>query len=120
MKQISVRITAMVTDPLDSLAKNPKEMQYHVIYLNRYPPFPFDSLPRNYKKAVEKFGLSKIEANGVLPWQIGVYSAKLTEAFRQRNWKTSGFILPCWRTTWLKLMTLSTPLTTQTASERIS
>jgi hypothetical protein len=75
----------MVTDPLDSLAKNPKEMRYHVIYLNRYPPFPFESLPRNYKKAVEKFGLSKIEANGVLPWQIGVYSAKLTEAFRQRN-----------------------------------
>ncbi len=80
------RIMALVTDPLDSLAKNPKELRYHVIYLNRYPPFPFDSLPRNYKRAVEKFGLSKIEANGVLPWQIGVYNAKLTEAFKQRNW----------------------------------
>jgi len=80
------RIMAMVTDPLDTLAKNPKELRFHVIYLNRYPPFPFETLPRNYKKAVEKFGLSKIEANGVLPWQIGVYNAKLTEAFRQRNW----------------------------------
>jgi len=80
------RITAMVTDPMDSLANNPKELRYHVIYLNRYQPFPFDSLPRTYKKAVGKYGLSKIEANGVLPWQIGVYSAKLTDAFKQRNW----------------------------------
>jgi hypothetical protein len=80
------RIMTMVTDPIETLAKNPKELRFHVIYLNRYPPFPFEALPRNYKKAVEKYGLSKIEANGVLPWQIGVYNAKLTEAFRQRNW----------------------------------
>jgi hypothetical protein len=81
-----VRILAMVTDPIDSLAKNPAEKKYHVLYLNRYLPFPFDSLPRNYKKAVAKFGQAKIEANGVLPWQIGVYSEKLTEAFRKGNW----------------------------------
>lgn len=81
-----LRIIAKVTDPLDSLAKNPSELRYHVLYLNRYSPFPFDSLPRVYKKAIAKFGLAKIEANGVLPWQIGVYSEKLTEAFRQRNW----------------------------------
>src|SRR5580693_7917747 len=81
-----VRILAMVTDPLDSLAKNPAEKKYHVLYLNRYSPFPFDSLPRNYKKAVAKFGQAKIETNGVLPWQIGVYSEKLTEAFRKSNW----------------------------------
>src|SRR5580692_9261272 len=50
-----VRILAMVTDPLDALAKNPAEKKFHVLYLNRYSPFPFDSLPRNYKKAVAKF-----------------------------------------------------------------
>jgi hypothetical protein len=81
-----VRILSMVTDPIDSLAKNPAEKKYHVLYLNRYSPFPFDSLPRNYKKAVAKFGQATIEANGVLPWQIGVYSEKLTEAFRKSNW----------------------------------
>lgn len=81
-----VRITAMVSDPLDALRKNPLELRYHVLYLNRYQPFPFDSLPRDYKAAIKKFGLTKIEANGVLPWQIGVYSEKLTQAFRQRNW----------------------------------
>jgi len=81
-----VRMLSMVTDPLDTLAKNPAEKKYHVLYLNRYSPFPFDSLPRNYKKAVAKFGQSKIEANGVLPWQIGVYNEKLTDAFRKNNW----------------------------------
>jgi hypothetical protein len=80
------RILAKITDPLDTLTKNPAEQRYHVIYLNRYAPFPFDSLPRDYKAAVKKFTLAKIEANGVLPWQIGVYSEKLTDAFRRRNW----------------------------------
>jgi len=81
-----LRILAKIADPLEALTKNPNEQRYHVLYLNRYAPFPFDSLPRNYKAAVKKFGLPKIEANGLLPWQIGVYSEKLTEAFRQRNW----------------------------------
>src|SRR5579863_1745655 len=81
-----VRIVAMVSDPLDTLAKNPNEQHLHVLYLNRYSPFPFDTLPRNYAAALKKFGQAKIEANGVLPWQIGVYSEKLTEAFRARNW----------------------------------
>lgn len=81
-----VRILAMVSNPLDTMRTNPAELRYHVLYLNRYQPFPFDSLPRNYKAAIKKFGQIKIEANGVLPWQIGVYSEKLTEAFRQRNW----------------------------------
>lgn len=81
-----VRILAMIADPLDNLDKNPGEQHLHVLYLNRYPPFPFDSLPRNYQAAVKKFGQAKIDANGVLPWQIGVYSEKLTEAFRERNW----------------------------------
>jgi len=81
-----LRIVAMVSDPLDTLAKNPSEQHFHVLYLNRYSPFPFDSLPRNYQAALKKFGKLKLEANGVLPWQIGVYSEKLTEAFRARNW----------------------------------
>ena len=75
------------TDPLDSLAKNPTvERRYHIILLDRYGKFPFEALPRNYRAAVTKFGKSKLDANGLLPWQIGVYSEKLTNAFRARNW----------------------------------
>ena len=74
-------------DPLDTLSKNSAgERRSRFIYLDRYGRFPFDSLPRDYKAAVSKFTKSKLEANGVLPWQIGLYSAKLTDAFKARNW----------------------------------
>jgi len=74
--------------PLDGLARNPvAERRYHYLMLDRYGRFPFEALPRNYKAALSKFGRSKIDANGLLPWQIGVYSEKLTNAFRTRDWE---------------------------------
>jgi len=45
------------------------------------------ALPRSYKSAVTKFSKIKLDANGLLPWQIGVYSEKLTEAFRAGKWE---------------------------------
>jgi hypothetical protein len=56
------------------------------LFLEKYGRFPFQLLPRNYKAAVVKFGRAKLEANGLLPWQIGVYSAKLTEAMQTGKW----------------------------------
>jgi hypothetical protein len=77
-----------VTEPLDLLAKNRStERRNHYLYLDRYGKFPFDSLPQDYKEAVAKFTKAKLEASGVLPWQIGVYSQKLTTAFRDRDWE---------------------------------
>ncbi|MBI3669873.1 MAG: hypothetical protein HY237_08870 [Acidobacteria bacterium] len=76
------------TDPMDSLAKNPAaERRYHIILLDRYGKFPFEALPRSYRAAVTKFGKTKLDAHGLLPWQIGVYSERLTNAFRARNWE---------------------------------
>src|SRR6516225_6520181 len=49
-------------------------------------PF-FEALPRNYKAALSKYSKSKIDSTGLLPWQIGVYSAKLTEALRSGRWE---------------------------------
>lgn len=69
-----------VTDPLDALTKNPAEKRNDFIALDKYGRFPFEALPRSYKAAVTKFGKLKLDANGLLPWQIGVYSQKLTEA----------------------------------------
>lgn len=76
-----------VTDPLDTLAKVPAEKHNHFLFLDKYGRFPFDALPRNYKAAVSKFGKSKLETNGLLPWQIGVYSAKLTDALKAGKWE---------------------------------
>ena len=75
-----------VTDPLDAIAKSPAERHNHFILLDKYGRFPFDALPRSYKAAVTKFGRVKLDANGLLPWQIGVYSEKLTDAMKAGKW----------------------------------
>jgi hypothetical protein len=76
-----------VNDPLNIVSKNPAERSNHFLELDKYGKFPFDALPRNYKVAVAKFGKSKIEATGLLPWQIGVYSQKLTEDLKSGRWE---------------------------------
>jgi len=75
-----------VNDPFVTVAKTPAERKNQFLYLEKYGRFPFELLPRNYKAAVTKFGRSKLESNGLLPWQIGVYSAKLTEAMQTGKW----------------------------------
>jgi hypothetical protein len=75
-----------VNDPLNQLDKRPKERSNHFIELDKYGKFPFEALPRSYKAAVEKYGKSKIDSTGVLPWEIGVYSQKLTEDFKNGRW----------------------------------
>jgi hypothetical protein len=75
-----------VNDPFVTVAKTPAERKTQFLYLEKYGRFPFEQLPRNYKAAVSKFGKSKLEANGLLPWQIGVYSAKLTDAMHAGKW----------------------------------
>jgi hypothetical protein len=75
-----------VTDPLDAEAKTPTEKHNHFLYLDKYGRFPFTTLPRVYKTAVGKYGKSKLESTGLLPWQIGVYNAKLTEALKLGKW----------------------------------
>ncbi len=75
-----------VTDPLDAVAKSPVERHNHFILLDKYGRFPFEALPRGYKAAVLKFGKPKLDLNGLLPWQIGVYSEKLTEALKAGKW----------------------------------
>jgi hypothetical protein len=76
-----------VNDPLNQLDKRPNERQTHFIELDRYGKFPFDALPRNYKAALAKYSKSKLESTGLLPWEIGVYSAKLTEDLRNSHWE---------------------------------
>jgi len=80
-------ITRHAADSFETLQKTPKiERPYHVLFLDHYGKYPFDALPRSYDAATAKFSKAKLEANGVLPWQIGVYSQKLTDAMRAGNW----------------------------------
>jgi hypothetical protein len=75
-----------VNDPLGLIDQHPWERNNHFIELDKYGKFPFTALPRSYKAAVAKYNKSKIQATGLLPWQIGVYSQKLTEDMRAGRW----------------------------------
>jgi hypothetical protein len=85
-----------VVDPEEAEAKNPSEQHNGFICLDHYGQFPFSALPRVYKAAVAKYSRRHLETYGLLPWQIGLLSMRLTEAFRARNWseaKISAAIL---------------------------
>lgn len=80
-------ITQRVLDPLEWLKKNgAAEQRNQFIYLEKYGRFPYADLPRNYELARRRLGRAVLDRNGLLPWQIGVFSQKLTDAFRARDW----------------------------------
>jgi hypothetical protein len=76
-----------VSDPVEAEIKNPLEHRNNFIELDHYGPFPYGALPRIYTEAVAKYGKRTIEAHGQLPWEIGLYSQKLTDAFRAHDWE---------------------------------
>ncbi len=57
----------------------------HYIDLNRYGNYPFETLPRKWEDAVEKFGEEAVTAHGIVPWWVQVMHRRLTSAFRERN-----------------------------------
>ena len=67
-------------------AKNPADEHNDYIELDHFGSFPFAALPRSYMTAIDKYGRHTIQTDGLLPWQIGLYSQKLTEAFQSGNW----------------------------------
>ncbi len=46
-----------------------------------YGAYPFDALPREYDKAVEKFGRDVVEREGTLPWRVAEFYGKLEREF---------------------------------------
>jgi hypothetical protein len=75
-----------VADPRETIAKNPAERRNDFIQLDHYGAFPFTALPRVYTAAVEKVSKRTLNQYGLLPWEIGLYSKKLTDAFHDRDW----------------------------------
>ncbi len=62
------------------------ERMRHYIYLDKYGQFPYPTLPHDYLKAKEKYMTFRISRDGMLPWQIGEYSLRLTKAMKVGNW----------------------------------
>jgi hypothetical protein len=63
----------------------PEEGPRHYIDLDKYGAYPFDSLPRNWYDAVNKFTEDTLMAHGVGPWWTLAMLKKLTDAFKDKN-----------------------------------
>ena len=46
-----------------------------------YGPYPFDALPRDYDRAVARFGRETVHRYGLLPWRTAEFHGELTRAF---------------------------------------
>jgi hypothetical protein len=63
----------------------PEEGPRHYIDIDHYGAYPFDSLPRNWNAAVEKFSADTLQKYGIVPWWLQIMLSRLTEAFREKN-----------------------------------
>lgn len=51
--------------------------------VKEYGAFPFTELPREYDRAVEKFGTAVVRRNGLLPWRYAEEFGQLRRTFEQ-------------------------------------
>ncbi len=74
-------------DPDVAMEKDKHERELHYIYLDKYGIFPYLKLPHSFDRAVEQYGSGRIHRDGMLPWEVGKISLRLTEAFKAQNWE---------------------------------
>jgi hypothetical protein len=74
-------------DPDVWMKKDRYERGRHYIYLDKYGLFPYLSLPHAFRAAADRYGSGRLGRDGLLPWRIGEYSLKLTNAFRAEKWE---------------------------------
>jgi hypothetical protein len=74
-------------DPGQWIEKDPYERKRHYMYLDKYGIFPYLELPHEFKLATQKFGSRRINRDGLLPWHVGEYSLRLTNALKAQRWE---------------------------------
>ena len=57
----------------------------HYIDIDLYGEYPYDNLPRKWEDAVAKYGMDTLMAHGIVPWHVQVMLARLTSAFKEKN-----------------------------------
>jgi hypothetical protein len=57
----------------------------HYIDIDHYGRYPFNDLPRNWTKAVEKYTADTLQAYGIVPWYIQTMLARLTKVFKEKD-----------------------------------
>ncbi|MEO6354997.1 MAG: S1/P1 Nuclease, partial [Ferruginibacter sp.] len=57
----------------------------HFIDIDHYGLYPYNTIPRKWKAAVEKFGEDSLREYGIVPWHIQTMLARLTAAFKEKD-----------------------------------
>lgn len=70
-----------------AMQREPRERVRHYIYLDKYGSFPYLKLPHSFDRAASRYGSSRVNRDGLLPWEIGKISLRLTNALREQNWE---------------------------------
>ncbi len=78
-------ITEHAVDPDRRRNVTVDEAPRHYIDIDHYGSHPFDSVPKYWKRAVEKYTEDTLKAYGIVPWHIEKMVYRLTEAFKSEN-----------------------------------
>jgi len=73
------------TDPDKRRYAVKEEGARHYIDLDRYGPYPFDSLPRKWEAAVARFSEDTLQKHGIVPWWVDRLQTRLIKAFREKD-----------------------------------
>ena len=57
----------------------------HYIDIDHYGKYPFESLPRKWNDAVEKYSEDTLNKYGIVPWWVQTMLNRLTNAFKEKN-----------------------------------
>ncbi|MGE0561550.1 MAG: zinc dependent phospholipase C family protein [Flavobacteriales bacterium] len=81
-------ITEHAVDPDKRRYSTEGEAQRHYIDIDHYVHSgedPFEVVPKQWGKAVEKFTEDTLQAYGIVPWHVNVMVLRLTKAFEEKN-----------------------------------
>lgn len=65
----------------------------HFLDMDAYGTYPFPDLPRDYDRAVERYGAEFVRQNGLAPWRIAEVYGKLRRAFEEQKRGGSDYAL---------------------------
>ena len=81
-------ITEHAVDPDKRRYSTEGEAQRHYIDIDHYVHSgedPFEVVPKQWIKAVEKFTEDTLQAYGIVPWHVNIMVMRLTKAFEEKN-----------------------------------
>jgi hypothetical protein len=65
----------------------------HFLDMDAYGTYPFPDLPRDYDRAVERYGVEFVRKNGLVPWRVAEMHGRLRRAFEDQQKGTSDYAL---------------------------